>query len=85
MIVDNYYRVAVSPLFVIRYAKYRLLGRLTYLGPDYLIFTTKSVPLGPRNQRALFSQRSWLLVEPVVFLAFIPSTRLTIPIGLECF
>jgi len=26
MIVDNYYRVAISPLFVIRCAKYRLLG-----------------------------------------------------------
>jgi len=26
MVVDNYYRVAVSPLFVIRCAKYCLLG-----------------------------------------------------------
>jgi len=26
VIVDNYYRVVISPLFVIRCAKYRLLG-----------------------------------------------------------
>ena len=85
MIVDNYYRVVISPLFVIRCAKYRLLGRLTCLGPCYLIFTTKSVPLGPRNQHALFSWCSWFLVEPVVFLVFLPPTRLAIPVGLEYF
>jgi len=85
MIVDNYYRVVISPLFATRVAKDRPLGWLTYLQPGYLIFTTTCLPLGPRNQRVLFSWRSWFLVEPVVFLAFLSSTRLAIPVGLEYF
>ena len=47
MIVDNYYRVVISPLFATRVAKDRPLGWLTYLQPGYLIFTTTGLPLGP--------------------------------------
>jgi len=87
VIIDNYYRVVISPLFVIRCAKYRLLGWFTYLGPCYLVLSIKCVPPSPRNHRTLFSRCSWFLIELVVLLAFLSPTRFgfAVPIGLEYF
>jgi len=80
VVVDNYCGIAIAPLFVVRCIKYRLLCLFRYLGPGYLIFATKRIPLGSGNHRALFSQRSGLLVETVVLLSVLPSIRLSVPV-----
>jgi len=68
VIIDNYYGIAVTPLFFVKYIQYPLLCFFAQLGPGYLVFTTKDIPLGPMNHCALFRLHSWFLVEPIVTL-----------------
>ena len=80
VIVDNYYGVAIAPLFVVRCIKHCLLRLFRCLGPNCLIFATKCIPLGSGNHSALFSRRSGLLVETVLLLSVLPSIGLSVPV-----
>jgi len=50
VVADNYYRVAVAPPFVASQIEDRSLCLFGHFSPDNLVFATKRIPLGPRNQ-----------------------------------
>jgi len=85
VIIDNYHRIDVAFLFLVKFVKYRPLRWFAQLGPGYLVFTAKCIPFRSGNHRALFRRLSWLLVEPIITLHFLSSTGFSVPVQLVHF